>query len=68
MLDQFSDLAGANQTIFMVTHDLKAACRGKRILFLRDGELKGEFQFEAGMDSLEHREEALFSWLSAQGW
>jgi putative ABC transport system ATP-binding protein len=68
VLDQFSDLAGANQTIFMVTHDLKAACRGKRILFLRDGELKGEFQFAAGMDSLEQREETLFSWLSAQGW
>jgi putative ABC transport system ATP-binding protein len=68
VLDQFSDLAAANQTIFMVTHDLKAACRGKRILFLRDGELKGEFWFEAGMDGLEHREEALFSWLSAQGW
>lgn len=68
VLDQLSDLAKANQTIFMVTHDLKAACRGKRILFLRDGELKGEFGFEAGMNSLEQREEALFSWLSAQGW
>jgi putative ABC transport system ATP-binding protein len=68
VLDQFSALAKDNQTIFMVTHDLKAACRGKRILFLRDGELKGEFRFDAGMDSLEQREEALFSWLSAQGW
>jgi putative ABC transport system ATP-binding protein len=68
VLDQFSALAMDNQTIFMVTHDLKAACRGKRILFLRDGELKGEFRFEAGMDSLEQREESLFSWLSAQGW
>jgi putative ABC transport system ATP-binding protein len=68
VLDQFSALAKDNQTIFMVTHDLKAACRGKRILFLQDGELKGEFRFEAGMDSLEQREESLFSWLSAQGW
>jgi putative ABC transport system ATP-binding protein len=68
VLDQFSALAGQNQTIFMVTHDLKAACRGSRILFLRDGALEGEFTFEDTDESYEQREESLFNWLSAQGW
>jgi len=68
VLDQFSALAEENQTIFMVTHDLKAACRGSRILFLRDGSLEGEFEFEKAEDSYEQREESLFNWLSAQGW
>ena len=30
----------------MVTHDLKAACRGKRVLFIRDGQVEGQFDFE----------------------
>jgi len=68
VLDQFTDLAKQDQTIFMVTHDLKAACRGNRVLFLRDGALHGEFGFDSGMTSYEQREEALFGWLSAQGW
>ncbi len=80
VLDRFSALAKQDQTIFMVTHDLKAACRGNRVLFLRDGALHGEFKFEAldhnaghsadhstGQD-LVQREEALFGCLSARGW
>jgi len=72
VLDQFSGLAKQDQTIFMVTHDLKAACRGNRILFLQDGMLHGEFKFdlvEQGADpDYGKREEELFSWLSAKGW
>ena len=59
-----------NQTIVMVTHDLKAACRGQRILFLRDGQLEGEFCFNKPDKkvSLENREVILFKWLSEKGW
>ena len=30
------------QTIVMVTHDLRSALRGSRILYLRDGRIRGE--------------------------
>jgi putative ABC transport system ATP-binding protein len=68
VLGSFSDLAERGQTIFMVTHDLRAACRGSRVVFLRDGAIHGEFAFEDGGRELDRREESLFTWLSAQGW
>ena len=68
VLDQFSALAEQDQTIFMVTHDLKAACRGNRVLFLKDGAINGEFKFDLADQSYDQREEALFGWLSARGW
>ena len=68
VLDHFSALADRDQTIFMVTHDLKAACRGNRVLYLSDGSLHGEFRFESPVQSLDQREEELFGWLSARGW
>jgi len=68
VLSSFSDLAGRGQAIFLVTHDLKAACRGSRVIFLRDGSVHGELTFDDGSASSEEREESLFAWLSAQGW
>jgi putative ABC transport system ATP-binding protein len=68
VLDQFTRLAEQGQTIFLVTHDLRAACRGNRIIFLRDGSIHGEFTFDDATQTLEQREETLFTWLSAQGW
>jgi putative ABC transport system ATP-binding protein len=68
MLDSFTALAEGGQTIFLVTHDLRAACRGNRVIFLRDGSVHGEFTFDDDIQARERREESLFAWLSAQGW
>lgn len=71
LLDSLDEVSRAGQTIVMVTHDLKSASRGDRIIFLRDGMVGGEFRFrERGLGSASpaERERALFAWLSAQGW
>ncbi|MCF8475295.1 MAG: ABC transporter ATP-binding protein [Emcibacter sp.] len=68
VLDYFSSLADEGQTIFMVTHDLKGACRGNRVLYLKDGQIHGEYRFDDPSLSLEDREKTLFSWLVEQGW
>jgi putative ABC transport system ATP-binding protein len=68
VLDHFSQLSKQGQTIFMVTHELRAACRGDRVLYMKDGSLHGEYRFSANEDSEEKREKSLFNWLSAQGW
>ena len=53
----------------MVTHDLKAACRGTRILFLQDGRIDGELQLgEYHKEEEKEREEQLYHFLQERGW
>jgi putative ABC transport system ATP-binding protein len=71
LLDCLDKVSRAGQTILMVTHDLRSACRGERIVFLRDGKVGGEYHFaEAGLAAAPQaeREKALFAWLQAMGW
>lgn len=72
ILNYLNQLNATGQTIVMVTHDLKAACRGERILFFRDGGIQGEFRFPSQLrdvtTTLEAREKALFEWLTPRGW
>lgn len=42
VLDIFTELHAAGQSIVMVTHDARAACRATRVLYLSDGKLAGE--------------------------
>jgi putative ABC transport system ATP-binding protein len=68
VLDCFSSLWAQGQSLFMVTHDLKAACRGSRVLYMRDGVLHGEFRFSDEPSCTAERERDLFNWLSVRGW
>lgn len=68
VLNCFSDIHRAGQTIVLVTHELRAAARGERIVFLRDGKSAGEFRFNPEMKDGAERERTLFSWLSERGW
>jgi putative ABC transport system ATP-binding protein len=68
VLELFASLADQNQSILMVTHDLRAACAGDRVIFMRDGRIHGEFRFAVERPLLKQREESLFAWLTEQGW
>jgi putative ABC transport system ATP-binding protein len=69
VLDVFTNINEKGQSIVMVTHDLKAACRANRILFIKDGELNGELQMEKyAPRNEEEREKKIFAWLSEKGW
>ena len=69
VLDSFTDIHGNGQSIVMVTHDLKAAVRGNRVVFIKDGRIDGELELgtfhkaEAG-----EREEVLYDFLRERGW
>jgi len=52
----------------MATHDVKSACIGDRIVFMRDGQIRGEYRLKDSAVAVEDREAAILSWLSAQGW
>jgi putative ABC transport system ATP-binding protein len=52
------------QTIILVTHDIKVAAKGKRILYIQDGRAAGELKLPEGKG----REEALSAFLQQRGW
>ena len=55
------------QTIVLVTHDIKVAVRGKRVIYIADGRVAGELSFtETG--SVKAREVELMRFLQQRGW
>lgn len=67
VLDVFSDLHAQGQTILMVTHDLTSACRGDRIIYVRDGGVIGELHIDQ-QTSLQDKEHTLAHWLNQNAW
>lgn len=57
------------QSILMVTHDIRAAIRGMRILYLEDGKILDEMTFSAYQEAdAKNREKSLSKWLSSLSW
>ncbi|MFF5996438.1 ABC transporter ATP-binding protein [Lysinibacillus sp. KU-BSD001] len=69
VLDVLTNVNRNEQSIVMVTHDMKTALRGNRILFLRDGVICGDLQLGtySEQNNLE-RQEKLQHFLEEMGW
>ena len=69
VLDIFSDVHKNGQSIVMVTHDIKTALRGTRVLYLRDGGVVGDYKMPIyGQDDLKERRSGLTNFLDGMGW
>lgn len=69
VLDIFTMLYNKGQSIVMVTHDLKAAARGNRVVFIRDGRIDGELDTGTFYkEDIKEREIMLYHFLSQRGW
>lgn len=69
VLDVMTRINKNGQSIVMVTHDIKTALRGNRILYLRDGVICGELLLGAYISDESHtRNEKLTSFLAEMGW
>lgn len=69
VLNLLTDLNRSGQTILMVTHDIRAAIRGSRILYLEDGKILDELSLERWSAQQEkEREEQATQWLSSLRW
>lgn len=72
VLDLLTEFNRKGQTTIMVTHDLKSALRGNRILYLRDGRINGECSLGAyqgeNEPGFEERKEKLLHFLEEMGW
>lgn len=69
VLHLLTELNHAGQSILMVTHDLRAAVRGNRILYLEDGKVMDELTLPVYRDTEEkERESRVSEWLSGLQW
>ena len=68
VLDLFTKFNNEGQTIIMVTHDIKSALRGNRVLYLRDGKLLDEITLGKYDENDESRRETLTKFLGDMQW
>ena len=70
-LDVLDTLTGFNeqgQSVVMVTHDMRSARRGNRILYLKDGIIMGECDLGKYKPGDRQRHEKLAAFLAEMGW
>lgn len=68
VLDTLTDFNRQGQSIVMVTHDMRSARRGNRILYLKDGIILGECRLGTYVHGDTARHETLSAFLSEMGW
>lgn len=69
ILDILNEVHTKGQSILMVTHDMKAAIRGTRILYLSDGKITGELKLQRYQkEEAQPRSEQVNKWLKSLEW
>ncbi|WP_019155222.1 ABC transporter ATP-binding protein [Robertmurraya massiliosenegalensis] len=69
VLDVLTNVNQNGQSVVLVTHDMKTALRGNRILYLRDGVICGDLQLDAYREKENlTRYEKLKHFLAEMGW
>ncbi|MDO5291825.1 MAG: ABC transporter ATP-binding protein [bacterium] len=69
VMNLLTNINRQGQTIVMVTHDMKAAIHGNRILYLSDGSICGELSLPPyEEEDRKKRETQLNAWLSSMEW
>lgn len=68
VLDTLSEINGQEQSIVMVTHDIRSARRGNRILYIRDGGIVGECHLGKYESGDAERSAKLKDFLAEMGW
>ncbi len=67
VMDELTKLNADGTSVMLVTHDAKVAARCSRVLFIVDGNIKGEYNINREED-LRARERSLNNWLMEMGW
>lgn len=69
VIDSFLKINRSGVTILMVTHDSKVAIKCDRVLYILDGELKGELvlgKYDPARE--DERQQRINTWLNSFGW
>ncbi|HKL99378.1 MAG TPA: ABC transporter ATP-binding protein [Mobilitalea sp.] len=67
-LDVLTEVNDKGQNVIMVTHDLKSARRGNRILYMRDGVINGICNLGKYISGDRERHDKLQAFLNEMGW
>ncbi|MBP3271463.1 MAG: ABC transporter ATP-binding protein [Ruminococcus sp.] len=69
VLDLLTECNRSGQSILMVTHDMRAALRASRILYIEDGRIIGELSLPPyTADEEKSRETQVSAWLASMEW
>jgi len=68
VLDALTEVNDSGQSVVMVTHDLRSAKRGNRILYLQDGVIRGECLLGKYESGNKERSEKLSAFLAEMEW
>lgn len=68
VLDTLTEFNRQGQSVVMVTHDMRSARRGNRILYLKDGVILGECDLGKYVHGDARRHEKLSAFLTEMGW
>ena len=69
VLNLLTDCNRNGQSILMVTHDMRAALRADRILYIEDGKIKGELSLpKYKSEDEKDREKEVAAWLDSLDW
>lgn len=67
VLNLLNEINNDGQSILMVTHDIKSAVRGNRIIYLKDGSIEGELELDK-YDGSADRFQVVQNFLAGMGW
>ena len=69
VMKELNRINGEGTTIMLVTHDMKVAAKSDRVLYIEDGNIKGEFGLGKYTDQEEtrDRERKISNWLMEMG-
>ena len=68
VLDILTNLNRQGQSVVMITHDIKAACRADRLIIIQDGKIDGILHFDKyKVEDITERESMIFSYVSRKG-
>ncbi len=69
VLDLISKINENGQSILMVTHDIRAAARANRLLYIKDGKIDGILDMETfNAGDVQRREKQVFDFVIEKGW
>ena len=68
VMEELVKLNSGGTTIMLVTHDVKVAAKCTRVMYIVDGNIKGEYDLSECSTQIRERERALNNWLLELGW